>query len=402
LKNRSWSIIIVLTLLTGIVYIGWPHIYPFKSRVTTVQNDDHSKPVPVELAAVTQGTIHQKLIFTGTLEARAEFVVAPKVGGRIRSLDVDLSDSVKKGQLIAEMDDDEAFQAVLQAKADLAVAKATQIQTESDLTIAIREFERAARLRKKGIASDSQYDSAMASLQVKQSLVAVAKAQVMRANSLLEAAHIRLGYTRVTADWPGNDENRLVAQRYVDAGQTVSANTPLVLISKLEPITGIVHATEKDYASLSPGLSVTLTTDAYPGDVFQGKVDRISPVFDQATRQARIELAITNPDIKLKPGMFIRAIVDVRSIPNATLVPEMAITSQNDQTGVFMVNKTDLSVSWCPVTTGITEEGLVQVQGEGLSGRVVTLGQHLLNHGSVISIPDKPRNYLPDILGKGQ
>lgn len=68
----------------------------------------------------------------------------------------------------------------------------TQIQPESDLTIAIREFERAARLRKKGIASDSQQDSAMASLQVKQSLVAVAKAQVIRANSLLEAAHIRL------------------------------------------------------------------------------------------------------------------------------------------------------------------------------------------------------------------
>lgn len=82
-------------------------------------NNDHSNPVPVELAAVTQGTIHQKLIFTGTLEARAEFVVAPKVGGRIRSLDVDLSDSVKKGQLIAEMDDEEDFQAVLQAKADL-------------------------------------------------------------------------------------------------------------------------------------------------------------------------------------------------------------------------------------------------------------------------------------------
>ena len=358
--------------------------------------------MPVELAAVSRGTIHLRLIFTGTLEARAEFVVAPKVGGRIRSLDVNLSDSVKKGQLIAEMDDEEAFQAVLQAKADLAVAEATQIQTESDLTIAIREFERAARLRKKGIALDSQYDSAMASLQVKQSLVAVAKAKGMRANSLLEAVHIRLGYTRVTADWPGNDENRLVAQRYVDAGQTVSATPPLVLISKLEPITGIVHATEKDYASLSPGLSVTLTTDAYPKDIFQGRVDRISPVFNQTTRQARIELAITNPHIKFKPGMFIRATVDVKSIPNVTLVPEMAITSQKDQTGVFLVKETGLTVSWCPVTTGITDEGLVLVQEEGLSGRVVILGQHLLNHGSVISIPDQNRNLLPNILGKGQ
>jgi RND family efflux transporter MFP subunit len=387
-------------LVICIVYTGWHYIYPTRNLDANGNNGNQLNAIPVELAAITRGNIHLRLIFTGTLEARAEFVVAPKVGGRIRSLDVDLSDTVTKGQLIAEMDDDEAIQAVLQAKADLAVANATQIQTESALKIAIREFERASRLRKKGIASDSQYDAAMANQQVKQSLVAVAKAQVMRANSILEAAHIRLGYTRVTADWPGNGETRLVAQRYVDAGQTVSANTPLVLISKLEPITGIVHATEKDYANLSPGLAVTLTTDAYPQEIFHGRVDRISPVFNQTTRQARIELVITNPQIKLKPGMFIRATVDVKSIPNAILVPEMAITSRKDQTGVFRVNETDLTVSWCPVTTGITDKGLVQIQADGLSGRVVILGQHLLNHGSVIRIPDQNRDI--HILGNGQ
>lgn len=408
MKNKSWSLRITLILLAGLVFAGWYYIYPSTSLDAKSQDGNQRKPVPVEVADIVQGPVQLKLILTGTLEARAEFVAAPKVGGRIRFLAVDLSDTVKKGQLIAELDSEEAFQAVLQAKADLAVASATQIETESSLKIAVREFERVTRLQKKGIASDSQYDSAMSNQLIKQSLLEVAKAQVMRANAFLEAANIRLGYSRVTADWPDSDDHRLVAERYVDVGQTVAANTPLVLIYSLEPITGIVHATEKDYASLSPGQVVSLTTDAYPGDVFHGKVDRISPVFNTTTRQARIELAIANPEIRLKPGMFIRVNIGVKIIPNATLVPEMAITSQNDQTGVFVINEPDqkgsgLSVSWRPVTVGIIEDRQAQVDGKGVSGRVVVLGQDLLNHGAMISIPDqKISETHPDILRKGK
>ncbi|MFH2091693.1 MAG: efflux RND transporter periplasmic adaptor subunit [Pseudomonadota bacterium] len=408
MKNKSWLLRIAFALVAGFVLAGWYYLYPSGSLDARFQDGIQRKPVPVEVAAIVQGPVQLTLTLTGTLEARAEFVAAPKVGGRIRSLAVDLSDTVKKGQVIAELDSEEAFQAVLQAKADLAVANATQIEAQSSLKIAIREFERVTRLQKKGIASDSQYDAAMSSQLIKQSLLEVAKAQVMRANALLEAANIRLGYSRVTADWPGSDDYRLVAERYVDAGQTVAANTPLVLISSLEPITGIVHVTEKDYASLSPGQTVSLTTDAYPKEIFHGKVDRISPVFNTTTRQARAELTIANSELRLKPGMFIRVSIGVKTIPNVTLVPELAITSQNDQTGVFVVNEPDqkgsgLSVSWCPVIVGIIENRQAQVDGRGLAGRVVVLGQHLLNHGAAISIPDqKTSDTHPDIMGNGK
>ena len=389
MKNTPWSLITFIIILAGLASAGWLYLHPSGNPEKKVQGGKQINPIPVEVDVIKQGSIHLRLTFSGTLEARAEFVVSPKIGGRILSLAVDLSDIVNRGQLVAELDSDEAFQAVLQAKADLAVANATQIETQSSLKIADREFERIKLLKQRGIASDSQYDSAMANQLVKNSQLEVARAQVMREKSLLEAANIRLGYSRVTADWPGDDEQRLVAERYVDAGQTVSANTPLLLISKLEPITGIVHITEKDYASLSPGQPVSLTTDAYPKEIFYGKVDRISPVFNKTTRQARIELAIANPGLKLKPGMFIRATIDVKAIPNATLVPEMAITSRRDQTGVFIVDEKDKIVSWHPVTLGIIEGRYVQVEGNALSGRVVILGQHLLDNGSKISIPDQ-------------
>ncbi|MFH1153073.1 MAG: efflux RND transporter periplasmic adaptor subunit [Pseudomonadota bacterium] len=391
MKNKLLSFLVILVVLAGLAGAVWFYGDPSGNAESKGPAVSSPTTVPVEVRAIEKGPIHLRLTFSGALEARAEFVAAPKVGGLVQSLGVDLGDTVKRGQVVARLDSDEAVQTVLQAKADLAVAQANLMEADNSLKIAVREYERIKILKQRGIASDSQYDSATAERMVKESRLEVAKAQVKRAEALLESANIRLGYTRVTADWSGGDENRLVAERYVDEGQTVSANTPLLLISELEPITGIVSVTEKDYASLKPGQSVSLTTDAYPGEVFHGSVDRISPVFNSATRQARVELAISNPDLRLKPGMFIRATVEVRTLTDVTIVPDMAITSRQDQTGVFVVNEKDMTVSWRPVTVGIVENGRAQVQGgEGLSGRVVTLGQQLLDQGSGISIPDLP------------
>lgn len=391
MRKKTSSLVIALAVLAGLCIAG--RIYYIDSSGRTVSKagkDARAKTIPVEVAPIEKGPVHLRLSFNGTLEARAEFVVAPKVGGRIQSLNADLADTVKRGQLVAELDSDEAFQAVLQARADLAVAKANQAEAVSALEIAAREFDRIKTLKQRGVASDSQYDAAMASRLGKQSRLEVAKAQVTRAEALLETAGIRLGYTKVTADWPGGDAQRLVAERYVDEGQTVSANTPLLLISELEPITGIVHVTEKDYASLRPGQEVLLTTDAYPEEIFQGKIDRISPVFNQTTRQAKVELVIANPGLKLKPGMFIRATVDVRTIPGVTIVPAMAIVLRQGTTGIFIANDQENTASWRPVTIGITEGKRVQVDGEGIQGRVVVLGQHLLEHGSAIRIHEQP------------
>jgi RND family efflux transporter MFP subunit len=228
---------------------------------------------------ITHGPITLRRTFNGTLEARAEFMVAPKVGGRIEKLAVNLADTVTRGQVVAELDNDEFVQAVAQAKADLAVARANLVEAKSALERADREFERIKILKKRGVASESQYDTSLAEQSAKQAQLEVAGAQVTRAEAQLETANIWLGYTKVTADWTGGEDKRVVAERYVDEGHTVTANTPLLLIVELEPITGIIHVTEKEYARLRPGQTARLTTDAFPGEEFVGRIDRISPVF---------------------------------------------------------------------------------------------------------------------------
>jgi RND family efflux transporter MFP subunit len=305
---------------------------------------------------------------------------------------VNIADTVKRGQIVAELDNDEYIQAVAQAQADLEVARANLSEAESALGNANREFNRTQSLLKRGIASDSEFDAAQQDQLAKQAQLKVAAAQVTKAASSLETANIRLGYTKVTAGWAGGDEQRVVAERYVDEGQTVAANAPLLMIVELHPIVGVVFVTERDYAQLKPGQHVSLTTDAYPDEQFTGRIDRIAPVFRKSTRQARIEMIIENPQHRLKPGMFIRAAVVLTRVPEATIVPEQALTIRDDKSGVFVVSEDGRSVAWREVKVGIREGGRVQVTGEGLSGRVVTLGQQLVNDGSAILFSSEQKN----------
>ncbi len=368
----------------------------FQERVAAGKSGRALRPVPVEVAQIQRGPIALQRTFSGELEALAEFVVAPKVSGRVEQVFVNIADTVKRGQVVAELDNDEYVQTVAQAQADLEVARAKLSEAESALEIAKREFKRTESLLKRGIASDSEFDAIRQDRLAKQAQLKVARAQVTKAESSLESANIRLGYTKVTAGWTGGDEHRVVAERYVDEGQTVAANAPLLLIVELQPIIGVVFVTERDYAHLKPGQLISLTTDAYPGEEFPGRIERIAPVFRKSTRQARIEMTIDNSQYRLKPGMFIRATVVLAHVPEATIIPVQALTIRDDRSGVFIVSEDGRSVAWHEVKAGIREGNRVQVEGEGLSGRVVTLGQQLVKNGSAITIPDMQSQTVDD------
>ena len=374
------AVLIAAAVLGGVVYAV------LKDRGATGGAGPAARPAPVEVALIARGPITLNRTFSGELEALAEFVVSPKVSGRVERVLVNIADAVQRGQVVAELDNDEYVQAVTQARADLAVAQANRSEAESILEIANREFKRTESLRKRGIASDSELDAARQDLLAKRAQLTVAEAQVAKFASALESANIRLGYTRVTAGWSGADDERVVAERYVDEGQTLAANTPILMIVDLDPILGIVYVTERDYARMQPDQLVSLTTEAFPGETFTGRIVRIAPVFRTATRQARIEMTIDNPRHRLKPGMFIQATVELSRATDAIIVPEQALTERNDRTGVFVVSEDGQSVQWREVAVGIREGDRVQVEGQGLTGRVVVIGQQLVKDGASITI----------------
>ncbi len=391
MKRPGLKIFVLVLLLGAAAGAGWLIFPQLQDHGKGNQRVDAARSSPVETASIETGPIVLKRTFSGTLEPLADFVVSPKVSGRIEKLLVDISDTVTQGQVVGQLDNAEYVQAVTQAQADLVVAEANLAKARSDLGNADRELERTRKLLKGGIASDSEFDALKADQLSKKAQLQVAQAQLTKAASSLETAKIRLGYTRITANWTGGDDNRLVAERYYDEGQTVAANQPLLLIVKSDPILGVVNVTEKDYAHLRPGQTVSLTTDAYLDAAFFGRIERIAPVFQKTTRQARVEMIIENPGHRLKPGMFMRATVVLRRVLETTIVPEQALTTRDNRHGVFVVSKDGKSVVWRPVKVGIREGDRVQVEGEGLSGRVVTLGQELLKNGSAVSVPVEKR-----------
>jgi RND family efflux transporter MFP subunit len=376
--------LVFLLALAGI--LGWGVYQKLDSGQAEVRQQRQRVAAPVEVANVEVGAIEQLRSFTGTLEARSEFIVAPKIGGRIEILQVDLADSVKRGQVVAVLDDAEYVQEVASASADLAVEKAGHAEALDQLEITERELKRLEPIHKRGELSSSQLDVVRSQMIAKKSLIEVTRARIARAEAELESARIRLGYAQVKADWQGGNELRVVAERYVDAGETVAANAHLLRIVEIDPITAVFFVTERDYARLSVGQQARISTDAYPGVDFVGSVQRIAPVFSETTRQARVELLVENPERRLKPGMFIRATVMLQRVEDAVIVPELALTQRDGREGVFMVDADGKTARWEVIEPGIRQDGKLQVTGAALSGQVVVLGQQLLDDGSELRV----------------
>jgi len=366
---------------------------------------------PVEATPLRRGVLVERRTFSGTLEASREFTVASKVSGRLAALHVDVGDRVQPGTVIAEIDDAELVQLVAQAGAELAVAAANHGEAESAHLLAERALRRVESLSQQGITSEAELDNARVTELARRSRIDVTRAQILRVEAALEAARIQSSQARVIADWgsagssdperldpdhsdpegsdpegsgaegsgaegsgaegsgaegsPGSatlpsdsapsaptaavTDTRTVGVRYVDAGGFVSAGTPLVSVIALDPIRAVITVPERDYAHLRPGMPATLVTDAYPGEAFPARVERLAPLFNRATRQVRVELAVANTDERLKPGMFVRAALELRRLEGAVIAPFAALTVRNGARGLFVLDDEGVRVRWMTV-----------------------------------------------------
>ena len=367
--------------------------------------------VPVEIAPVRRGAIERRRTFSGTLAASASTTIAPKVAGRIAALPLDVSDPIERGQVVATLDAAEFEQAVAEAEASLAVARARLEEAGSATELARLEYEQVQQLFDRDVASNFELDTDRAEYRSARAVELAAKAEVAGAEAALAGARLRLDDTQIRAEWMRGDASRLVAERLADEGDTVSANTPLLTLIELDPIEAIIFATERDYAALAPGQQVTLSTDAFPSRAWTGRVDRIAPVFEQGTRQARIEIRVDNPDQALKPGMFVRVDAVLGRERDATIVPAKSIARRDGRDVVFSVDTETSTATMVPIRRGIEHAGLVQVFADDgpLAPYVVTLGQQLLDERTEVSLPtdqslaiDEPPTPDPPLGGAGE
>ncbi len=344
-------------------------------------------PVAVEIAPISVSSIRDIGLFSGTLSPKNIFTVAPKVSGRLERLTVDIGDVVHSGQVIAELDDAEYVQSVVQAQASLAVSQAQKVQTQSALTLATRDLERMQTLREKDFVSESDMDQAQAEYDAAYASHQVALSQVESTKAALKTAEVRLAYTKITVTWPDKSTTRVVGERYVDEGAMLTVNSSIVSILDNSSMTAEIDVIERDYPKIRTGQEAVVTTDAYPGREFTGKISRIAPMLQESSRQAKVEIDIPNDDRELKPGMFARVRIEFTTHENVTVIPVSALARRNEQQGVFIIDRNTMTAKFTKVETGIRQEDRIEIVSPAIKGEIVVLGHHLLEDGGAIRIP---------------
>lgn len=388
--------ILLVLILAGAGWIGWKVYQRVIVEGAAGEQRPRNVAVAVEVAPVRVASIRDVGSFTGTLQADSRFEVAPKIGGRLERLAVNIGDRVKRGDLIAALDDDEIVQQLDQVRAELAVAGANLQEARSNLENVRREYDRVLSLREKKIASQSELDEADAALAAADAREKVALAQVNQREAAVKAAEVRLSYSRILADWKEGSDERVVGERFVDEGAMLSANAPIVSILDIGRLIAVIQVIERDYSKVRIGQEAVISTDAYPGRTFPGRIIRLAPLLRETSRQARVEIQLDNLERLLKPGMFVRVEIEFEERQNAVVVPTAAQVKREGEPGVFAADLEAMTARFVPVLFGISSGGLTEVlDPTGFSGHVVTLGQHLLEDGSTIVLPGnanaKPR-----------
>ena len=344
---------------------------------------------PVEVVAIERGAISERRVLAATMESPSHVVIAAHVGGRVHHLSVDLGDTVTNGQIVAELDRAELDQSAAQAAAEVATARVGLDEATRLLEFAEREQRRAQGLSQRGVVSDTEFDRAQSDLVAKKSAVDAAQARLERASAALRLARVRSDYAKVIASWKDDKTVRAVAERHVNEGAIVAPGQPLYTIVDLHPIEAVAHVGEIDYSKLAVGQPATVRADAFPDRQYTGVVRRIAPVFRESSRQARIEIEVANDDRSLHPGMFARVDIVLQTVKDAVIVVSSAIVKRNGQTGIFVLDEATSTVSWRPVEIGLRDEKRVQILAEDLDslrGRVVSLGQQLVDDGSTVVV----------------
>ncbi|BAU57654.2 efflux transporter [Halorhodospira halochloris] len=308
-----------------------------------------------------------------------------------------IGDVVEQGDLLARLDQREIEQEVAQAEAELEVARAELAERESTLQNAERELSRTRDLREREIASAADLEAAEAQVAAERSRKQLAEARIAQRQAALSAARIRLSFTEIRADWEGGEGERVVGERFIDPGATVSANEPILSLLDLSELRAVTFVSERDYGLISPGQGAQLSVSAYPQASFDAEVVRLAPLFQAGTRQARVELRVPNPQGLLRPGMFTRVSLQVDKIEDALTVPYDAIARRGGRTVIYPVTPEQdedgeevLKARQVAVEVGLRSDSRVVVRpvdeelGEG--AQVVTLGQHLIGEQAEVEI----------------
>lgn len=320
-------------------------------------------PAPAEVTVTSpkKGDIHRFVSLPGTLRANQQVTLHAKMAGYLKSISVDRGDTVKAGQLLAEIEMPEVV--------------AERAKHDAELKIAKLEAERvkSARAKAPDLITPAAADTAEARL-------AMAQAGLAQNETLLR-------YSKITAPFAG-----VVTTRYVDPGAFVPAATAgsnptaaaIVTVMDYSTVRVRVGVPEIEGPRVQVGQPVVVTTDSLAGQTFRGTVTRHSGAFDEATRSLIVEADLPNAEGTLRPGMYVVVKIGVEQHRNVMLVPAAALV--REKAAGFLFTFAEGKATRIPVKYGFNDGANVEIT-EGLpeNARVIIPGKVALVSGQAVT-----------------
>jgi len=322
------------------------------------------KPVEVNGVHPHRGEVSRLINLPGEVRPLYEVTLFAKVDGYLDKLTVDKGDSVKAGDLIADIDVPELRANLVKYKAELELAQA--------------EFKQMSE------ASAADSEAAKNRLAVANGKLAVAKGNVQYTESMLK-------YARVVAPFDG-----IITKRYVDPGAYIpvpnAASTPeaaaIVNLTDFKTVRLQVAVPETEATRVKIGQTIRWTADDFPGEHFDGTVTRAYWALDKATKTMLTETQMTNPGMKLQPGMLVNARIGIEKKSDALLLPAEALVKEKTNSFIYIFN--DGKIKKAPVEVGFNDGTNVEiVSGVKPADMAIVPGQQTLRDGQLVKVMEE-------------
>lgn len=306
------------------------------------------RAIAVETTVVARSELATSVKAVGTLTAEASATLRAEVPGQILAVHFEEGQALKKGAPLYSIE-----ATVLEAEVNEARANASRSEAA---------LKRAQELFAKQLISGTDYDAARANYDV----------DVAR----LRSSQARLSKTIIRAPFDG-----YVGLRRINIGDYATVGQELVDVVQLDPLRVAFSVPETLLPKIRPGQPIAVTVDAYPGEVFGGRITAVAPKTDVAGHSLEVRASLPNRELKLRPGLFVRVDVSLGSKVDAIVIPEQAIWPVGQDKIVYVV--VDGVARQRVVETGSRQPGTVEViQGLESGEIIVTAGQMKLYDGA--------------------
>jgi len=327
------------------------------------------RPVSVEVAKVETTKLVDETQSVGSLRSNQGVILRPEVGGRVSQVMFRDGQRVKKGQVLVQFDDQLPAAQVMQAQAELSIARANHTRNKE--------------LVAQNFISKRSLDESEAALQVAEAKLSLAQATLQR--------------LKVLAPFDG-----VAGLRQINVGDYLKDGADMVNIEDIDAVLLDFRLAERFQTKVKPGQKAQVSFDALPGKQFTALVQAIDPLIEANGRSVGVRACIDNRQMQLRPGMFARVSAVFGERPNAMVVPEEAIVPQGGRSFVVKVvagpNKDELMSERVAVKIGLRQPGKVEIlEGLTLEDTVVVAGQQRLQKdGTLVKVVDLSKSGGPN------